>query len=145
MSYSDNKFQAWRYFEEVVNQGNLALIDELFAATHVCYDPARPEGTHGLASLKEHVLDLRKNFLDAHYTIDDQLAEGDKVVTRWTFHGTRKSDPRFMSALSHPVVMTGMTISRFVNGKAVESWIVYDRLMMMQQFGTVGLQAHVGV
>lgn len=143
MSYLDNKLQARRYFEEVVNQGNLALIEELFAPTHVCYDPARPEGTHGLDRLREHVQDLRHNFLDAHYTIDDQLAEGDKVVTRWTFHGTRKRDPRFMSALSHPVVMTGMTISRFVDGKAVESWIVYDRLMMMQQFGTVGLQAYV--
>lgn len=145
MLVENNKTLARSYFEEVVNKGNLDSIDELFAPNHIWHDPTVIEGAQGLARLREHAADLRTHFLDFHYTIEDQIAEGDKVVTRWTFHGTRKNDPRFISSFSRPVMMMGTTINRIVDGKIAESWVIYDRMAMVQQFGTIGLQAHAAM
>ena len=74
---------------------------------------------------------------DTHYTIDDMLAEGDKVVSRWTAHGTHQGVLMGIPATGKQVTVTGITIDRIVDDQVVESWSIFDALGMLQQLGVV--------
>ena len=86
---ADTKVLVRRLFEEVWNQGNLAAIDELFAPSYVRYDPAAPEAK-GLAGFKQLVIRLRTAFPDLHFTLEEVIAEGDKVMSRALLRGTHR-------------------------------------------------------
>jgi steroid delta-isomerase-like uncharacterized protein len=79
----------------------------------------------------------RNAFPDVHFTIDEQIAEGDKVVTRWTGHGTHKGELAGIPATGKSATVTGMGVDRIVNGKIVESWGIFDQFGMMQQLGVI--------
>ncbi len=72
-----------------------------------------------------------------HIVIDDQIAEGDRVVTRWTARGTHKGEWMGIAPTGKPVTVTGILISRFAGGRVVEEWENYDALGMMRQLGAV--------
>jgi steroid delta-isomerase-like uncharacterized protein len=76
-------------------------------------------------------------FPDLHLTIEDQIAEGDKVVIRWTAHGTHKGNFMGIPPTGKEAVVTGITIDRFANGKTVEAWNNSDDLGLLQQLGVV--------
>ena len=125
---------ALRIYEEIWNQGKLDVADELFDASYVSHGlgvdlPPGPEG------FKQFVSMYRSAFPDARFTIEDQIVEGDKVVTRWTAHGTHKGELMGISATGKQVVATGISINQFVEGKVVEAWSNWDGLGMMQQLG----------
>ncbi len=80
MSTEDNKALVRRMFEEVWNQGNIARIAEFYSPAHVEHTSSGP--VHGQEGYKQYVMIYRTAFPDAHYTVEDQIAEGDKVVTR---------------------------------------------------------------
>jgi predicted SnoaL-like aldol condensation-catalyzing enzyme len=82
MSTEENKALARRVLEEMFNKGNLDLADEVFAPDYVDHDPAMPEDIRGPEGFKEYVSIFRTAFPDLHLEIEDQVAEGDKVVTR---------------------------------------------------------------
>jgi predicted SnoaL-like aldol condensation-catalyzing enzyme len=82
MSTEENKALARRVLEEMFNKGNLDLADEVFAPDYVDHDPAMPEDIRGPEGFKEYVSMFRTAFPDLHLEIEDQVAEGDKVVTR---------------------------------------------------------------
>ena len=82
MSTEENKALARRVLEEMFNKGNLDLADEVFAPDYVDHDPAMPEDIRGPEGFKEYVSIFRTAFPDIHLEIEDQVAEGDKVVTR---------------------------------------------------------------
>ncbi len=89
MSTQDNKALARRFFEEFWDQKNLAVADELMAANHVDHTPGSPPGLPpGPAGFKQFASVYFTAFPNLRITIDDQVAEGDTVVTRWTSHGT---------------------------------------------------------
>ena len=90
MSAVENKALARRVIEEMFNKGNLDVADELFAPDYVDHDPAMPEDVRGPEGFKEYVCAYRSAFSDLHIQIEDQIAEGDKVVTRWTGTGTHE-------------------------------------------------------
>jgi len=93
MSTESNKAIARRFLEEVFGQGKLAVADEIVAPDHVDHGPgALPGVPHGPEGSKMLVTGYRNAFPDIHFTIDEQIAEGDKVVTRWTGHGTHKGE-----------------------------------------------------
>jgi len=136
MSTEDNKALDRRGFEEVWNKGNLAVIDELNDENVVTHNPPGPP-MQGTEAFKQFVQMYRSAFPDAQMTIEDQIAEGDKVVTRWTARGTHKGELMGIPATGKQVTVTGITFSRWANGKAVESWSNFDTLGMLQQLGVV--------
>src|SRR3981081_2870566 len=133
-----NKALARRAIEEIWNQGKLAVIDELVASNGTYHDPdvAGCEFT-GPEGVKQLVQSYRGAFPDVRLTINDQIAEGDKVVTRWTATGTHNGELMGIQPTHKHATVTGVDIGRFEGGKVVESWANYDMLGMLQQLGVV--------
>lgn len=130
-----NKVIARRAFDEVYNQGNLELVDELVSSDFVAH--VASEDIHGPAGMKQFVTSLREAFPDLHIAIDDQVAEGDRVVTRWTARGTHAGPFQGVPPTGRQGIMTGIDIDRVIDGKAVECWTTADYLGLMQQLGVV--------
>ena len=132
----ENKAIGRRVWEELWNQANMDAADEIFDSNFISHGqgielPPGPEGFRKLVSI------YRNAFPDVHFTIEDQIAEGDKVVTRWTSRSTHKGELMGIPATGKKTVSTGITISKFADGKVIESWNNWDRLGLMQQIGVV--------
>ena len=130
-----NKMTVRRIFEEIESQGNLAVVDEIFASDFVNHTPLGEN--HGPDGAKHFVNMLRSAFPDLHSTVEDQIAEGDKVATRFTSRGTHRGELQGIPASGNTIQITGIVISRFANGKIVEQWGSPDLLGMMQQIGAI--------
>lgn len=135
MSVEANKVNNRRFYEEVWNGGNLAVIDELVASNAVFRDPATT--LHGPEGFKQYVTMYRTAFPDTHFTIEDEIAEGEKVVTRWTARGTHKGELQGIPPTGKQVAVTGIVINQLSNGKVVEGWSNFDALGMLQQLGVI--------
>jgi len=145
MSAEDNKALIRRQFEAIWNGGNLNVIDELYAPNYTNHDPANPDQAPGPAGFIQRVSLYRTALPDLHLTIDDQVAEGDRVVTRWTGSGTHRGDLLGIPPTGRSVSVTGMLISRIEGGKFVEEWVNWDTLGLLQQVGAVPAPAQVAV
>ena len=133
-----NKALARRYVEEVWNRGNLSFIDEFVAPNATFHDPSVPGGKFtGPEGLRQFVQIYRGAFPDVRITIEDLIAEGDKVVSRWTATGTHKGELMGIAPTGKPTTVTGCDIAQYQNGKLVEAWATYDMLGMLQQLGVV--------
>ena len=140
-----NKALARRAIEEVWNEGKLAVIDELTASNATYHDPNVPGGKFtGPEGVKQFVQIYRGAFPDVRLTINDQIAEGDKVVTRWTATGTHKGQLMGIAATNKHATVTGVDVDRFQNGKVVEAWASYDMFGLLQQLGVVPALAPAG-
>jgi steroid delta-isomerase-like uncharacterized protein len=136
MGTQENKASASRFVEEVLNRGNLAVIDEESSPNFV--DHSTPPGVPATnEGIKMFITGFRTAFPDLHYTIDDTIAEGDKVVQRTTARGTMKGDFQGMPASGKPATWSEIHIVRFENGKAIEHWGVVDQMDMLAQLGFV--------
>ena len=136
MSAEENKDLARRWFEEGFTQGNLDVADELFAADYVNHNALPGQGT-GPAGTKHNVIMLRSAFPDLETNVEDQIAEGDKVATRWTLSGTHHGELMGAAPTGNRVTVTGIIIFRVAGGKAVEGWLNWDTLSLMQQIGAI--------
>lgn len=143
MSTQANKALVQRDFEEVWNQGNLAAVEEIFAASFTFHLPDR-EAT-GIESHKEYINTLRSIYPDLHYTIEDLIAEGDRVVARWTFRGTYQESSENTPAdiIGKQITTTGISIYRIADDKIQEDWTNWDALGLYQQLGVVSLPGEV--
>jgi steroid delta-isomerase-like uncharacterized protein len=137
VSVEENKAVVRRWFEELFNAGNLEVADEIIAADHVNHDPTLPDIPSGPEGQKQVVNLYRGAFTNAHISVEDQLAEGDRVATRWTGSGTHQGEFMGVAPSGNQVTVTGITINRVSGGKIAESWTNYDALGMMQQIGAV--------
>ena len=135
MSAEQQKMIIQRWVEEAWNNGNLAIADEVYSADYFLHDPTRP--IHGPEALKQFVAAFHTGYPDIHATIEDMIAEGDKVVWRYTVRGTHKGEFMGIAPTSKPVTLTGILISRFADDKVVEDWNNYDALGMLQQLGVI--------
>jgi steroid delta-isomerase-like uncharacterized protein len=133
----ESKAVARRWFEDLFNAGNLEVADEIIAADHVNHDPTLPDIPPGPEGQKQVVNLYVGAFTNAHISIEDQLAEGDRVATRWTGSGTHQGEFMGVAPTGNQVTVTGITINRVSGGKIAESWTNYDALGMMQQIGAV--------
>ena len=122
----DNKAIARRYFAEILNKGSAAAIDSIVAADVVFRNP--PVVIKGIADFRKLVVALRSAFPDLNFTLEDELAEGNKVATRWVMRGTQGS---------RKVDVSGMDIFLIENGKIREIWVNMDTLAQARQMGTV--------
>jgi steroid delta-isomerase-like uncharacterized protein len=138
-----NKAIERRLLDEVFNQGNLDLIDELVASDFVGHGTAAEGGDQGRDAYKQFVIQMRTAFPDLRITIEDQIAEDDKVVTRWRARGTHTGVFQGIPPTGRSGEMSGVTIDRIANGKLVECWSNTDDLGLLQQLGIVPLPGQV--
>lgn len=131
----ENKVLVRRAFDEMVNK-NSAILDELYTADYVWHQPASPEPlTSEEADQFMHT--LLSAFPDYSHTIEDMIAEDDKVVTRFTVRGTHKGDYMGIPATGKEIVLTSILISRIAEGKIAEEWEEFDGYSFMQQLGAI--------
>jgi steroid delta-isomerase-like uncharacterized protein len=130
-----NKAHIRRVIEEVYNRGDLALVDEVAASDLIIH--AGPQDIRGREGAKQYVAALRAGFPDLRFTIEDQVAEGDTVVTRWTARGTHAGEFQGVPATGREIRITGTDIDRIVGGKVTECWAHLDELGLMRQLGVV--------
>jgi steroid delta-isomerase-like uncharacterized protein len=136
-----NKIVSQRVVEEIFNQGRYEVIGELVADDYVGYDPAQPELTNGPDGARRQAEGYRAAFPDLRLTIEDQIAEADKVVTRWNGRGTHEGELFGLAATGKQTTVTGITIDRIADGRIVESWTNWDTLGLLQQLGAVAQPA----
>ena len=130
----ENKAIARRVFEEIWNQEKLDLIDEIFATDYVGHITGNPD-FNGPEGYKELVSIYLTAFPDVQYTIEDHIAEGDRVIIRWSTTATHKGELMGIPPTGLPVPTTGITIYRIAGGKILEEWSSWDDLGMWQQLG----------
>jgi predicted ester cyclase len=138
MSVEENKALMHRLFEES-NKGKtaaMAVIDELYDANIVLHCP-RGRDICGFKDFKQANEDSFDEMPDAYYTIDDMIAEGDKVAVRLTMTGTYVGKAGEAHSAGKKVTMSMITIDRVAGGKFVEEWVRYDTLGFMEQLGLV--------
>jgi len=117
--------------------GNWDALDEFVAEGYVGYDPSQPEPIQGRDGIRANLQQYLDAFANARVTVDDQIAEGDKVATRWTGRGTHTGEFAGMSPTGKDVTVSGLTISRLEDGVIVEEWTTWDTLGMLVQVGAV--------
>ncbi len=132
-----NKAIVRRLFTELWNNGNLSVADEVFAPNYAHYDPSTPDFGRGPDSEKKRAALYRTAFPDLHLTIEDVIAEGETVMTRWSCRGTHKGDLNGIAPTGKHITITGLTVARVSNGKIVEGYVNWDALGLMQQLGVV--------
>jgi predicted SnoaL-like aldol condensation-catalyzing enzyme len=113
MSEQENKTVSRRVAEEIFNEGNLDLADELYTPEYVLHDPSLPEDLHGPEGLKQYAAMNLGAFPDARVTVEDQIAEGDMVATRWTATGTHTGELLGIPPTGRRSEISGITINRF--------------------------------
>ena len=138
MSAQENKAITRRFWEEVLNKGNLAAADESIATDVIDHDPT-PElrWSHGPESVKHWATVIRTAFPDIHVTIEDQIAEGAKVALRLTLSGTHEGNFGDIPPTGKQVTFSAMVIFRIADGKIAKVWPQRDDLRMMQQLGAI--------
>jgi predicted ester cyclase len=138
MSAEENKAVVRREFEEMLNHtGNLHAADEIIAPNYVSHEPTSGE-TRGIERAKQFAATYRQAFPDLQNTIEDMVAEGDKVVVRFRGRGTHTGDTEaFGPPTGKRMEITGIAINRLSEGKIVEAWTNVDALGMMQQLGMI--------
>lgn len=135
MTPEEYKANDRRFYEQAWGQGNMAYVDEYVAPNYVAHDPTMT--LQGPEGLKQFISMYRTAYPDTHFTIEDQIAEGDKLATRWTVYGTHQGPLFGIPPTGKQVKVSGITINRYENGKTVESWFSYDALGQLQQLGVI--------
>ncbi len=136
MSVEQNKGVAQRWGDDVWAKGNLDAVDELFATDFICRT-SPPGVAADREGQKQVVTDWREAFPDAQWLTEDMVAEGDKVVVRWSGRGVHKGPYMGIKPTAKEVTMMGISILRIVNEKIVEMWTETNILAVMQQLGVV--------
>jgi steroid delta-isomerase-like uncharacterized protein len=134
MTPEQNKALVRYYIEEAWNKGNLAVIDELIVPDYIQHVP---QVLQGRAGVKQFFAMLRAAFPDIQNTIEDMIAEADKVVWRSTIRGTHSGPFRGIPATGKRITLTAMNFLRVVDGQFVENWGEQDNLGLLQQLGVL--------
>ena|SRR5688572_21475888 len=133
---TDTKDISRRFYEEIINQKHVDAIDRFCAADFVDHTPP-PGGKGGLDATKQQFLELAAAFPDLQMIVQDQIAEGDRVVNRVLVRGTHQGEYMGIPGSGKTVEIGGIDILRMVNGKAAERWGYFDDLSLMQQLGAI--------
>lgn len=131
----DNKELIRRCWLEAFNQGNMRGLDEIVDLNYTYHGPGME--INGRDGIKQFVATLRSGIPDVQMSMEQQLAEGDEVATRWRIQGTHKGTLFGVAPTGKHVTCTGLVISRIANGKIMEEWEEFNQLGMLQQMGTV--------
>ena len=130
----ENKDLARRSWEMLVNQQNPDAIDELYTPNFVWHEP--DQDIQGSEEAMQFLNTYLSAFPDMHVSVEEVIAEGEKVVTRWTIRGTHQGElEEFGPPTGRQIEIKGITIHRIEDGKIAEEWERYDNLSIMQQLG----------
>jgi steroid delta-isomerase-like uncharacterized protein len=132
-----NKAIVRRLFAELWNNGKLSVADEIFTPNYEHHDSSTPDFGRGPDSEKKRATLYRTAFPDLHLTIEDVIAEGETVMTRWSCRGTHKGDLNGIAPTGKQITLYGVTVARVSNGKMAEGFVSWDALGLMQQLGVV--------
>jgi steroid delta-isomerase-like uncharacterized protein len=113
----------------------LETAEEIYAPDYVGHDPSNPQDVRGLEAAKQAAADYRRAFPDLRVTVEDLIAEGDKVAARLRFRGTHLGEMDGIAPTGKRVECTGIVISRIEGGRIAEDWANFDDLGMMRQLG----------
>lgn len=125
MVSEENKAVVRRWLDEVLTRGNLERAEDFFARNYVLHDPSFPTDVHSPEGVKRYVATYRAAFPDARFAVEDQIAEGSKVVTRWTARGTHRGEFLGIAPTGEEVTVTGIEFDHVVGGKIEEAWVGY--------------------
>lgn len=137
---ADSKHIVKLLFEEPW-KGNWDVVDKYIAPGYVGLDAANPEPIRGPEGFRQNVEKYLGGFSDGRITVDDQIADGDKVATRWTGRGTHDGEIAGIAPTGKEVTVTGLTITRLEDDLVVEDWTNWDTLGMLVQLGAVPVPA----
>lgn len=137
MSTEQNKALARQMVEQIFNQGNISQVDEFLAPNFVEHEELPPGIPAGREGVKELTAGFRNTFPDFKATIDDMVAEGDKVVIRMTWTGTQKGEFMGVPPTGKKVSFSVIDVIRIADGKFVEHWGLMDSMGLMQQLGAI--------
>jgi steroid delta-isomerase-like uncharacterized protein len=132
----NNKAVVSKFVEEVINQNRMDRADDLVLEDFVELDPL-PGQRQGRKGLKEVLGMMRAAFPDIHWVVEEMVAEGDTVASRFTWTGTHRGEFLGVPATGRSVVVKGMVLDQLAGGKMSKSRILMDSLGMMQQLGVV--------
>jgi steroid delta-isomerase-like uncharacterized protein len=132
-----------RFVEEAFNQGDLDVIEELYADRFVTHEPGTPQAERTPDDVKQFVSAYRSAFPDGRSTFDEAIVQGDRLAYRWTFRGTHEGDLLGIAATGKQADIWGVTFLRFENDKVAEQWNGWDMLGLMQRLGVAPEPARV--
>jgi steroid delta-isomerase-like uncharacterized protein len=135
VSAEDDKSVARRYFDELWTGGDQSFIDRHVSSDYVFHDSGTPGGVRGTDGLRRYYSRYREGFPDMRFTVEDQIAEGNKVATRWSVEATQSGPFLGMPPSNKSIHVTGINIFRIVDGYIVEGWHNLDVLGLLQQLG----------
>lgn len=141
MSTEQNKAIVRRWIEQGWNGGDLSLVDTLYTPDVVQHDPSSPLPVTSSAALKQYVGGFLAAFPDMHFTIDDLLAENDKVLWRFTAEATQTGPLMNIPATGKHASVAGMALFRVAEGRIAEVWVNFDTLGMLQAIGVIPAMA----
>jgi steroid delta-isomerase-like uncharacterized protein len=142
MTIDRNKAILMRHFNEVLNQGQLSVVDEIYTSDYALDAPVRSDGssqargmTQGTEQLKQRVTLFRTAFPDIHFSMDEVIGEDDTVVVRYTYRGTHEGAFAGVEPSGRSIAIQGILIAHLTNGKIQEAWSAFDSAELMQQLG----------
>ncbi len=136
MSTKENIENARHVMGDAMVKGDLSSLDKYFATNYVAHVSGMPDFI-GPEGFKQFAMMYRTAFSDLKLTMEDTIAEGDKVVNQWTFSGTHTGVLAGIAPTGKRITGSGITISHYKGGKQVEAWVCMDQLGMMQQMGVI--------
>ncbi len=137
MAAEENKALVRRFFEESWNGADFEVFDETNAPDYVLHDPSVPGEVRGIEGIKGFASMFLGAFPDLRFTIEEQVAEGDKVLTRWSSSATHRGELMGIAPTGNRTGVSGMTLSRISGGKVAEDWSNWDALGLMRQLGVI--------
>jgi steroid delta-isomerase-like uncharacterized protein len=136
----ENKTIVRRLYEEVWNKRKLEVVDQLISPSHALQDPFASGSHVGPESYKRRVVELTTGFPDICFTIEDTIAEKEKIVVSWIFSGTHQGVFMEILATGRKISVEGITIHHIRNGKILDSYARWDALGLMRQLGAFPAQ-----
>lgn len=144
MSGQDNKAIVRRYYDEVLNQRKVNVLDELAVEDYVEHDPFPGQG-NGRSDLKARAKLILGAFDPYRFIVEDAIGEADKVVVRWTATGTHSGNFMGIPPTGRQFTIAGIDIHAVRGGRMAEHWHVVDQLALMQQLGIIPQPEPLGV
>jgi predicted ester cyclase len=126
MSIEENKARSRRWFDEGFGQGNMSVLEELM-----------PEEQLLESSMREQVMAYRAAFADITVTVDEQIGEGEKVMTRSTFRGTHTGDLLGIPPTGKPMEYTIVQVATYRDGRMIDQWSDFHPVVVLQQLGLI--------
>lgn len=137
MTTQQNKDLVCRYVESVLNQRNLGMADALVAPDAVMYHAGAPGPIRGLDAIKSFISAFRTSFPDLRSPVEDVVAEGDRVMVRFTWSGTQRGEFQGIAPTGKSFTTTGSGLYRIQDGKIAEVWAEFDTLALLTQLGAM--------